>query len=109
MPGEPVAAATHLLRARHTCFTARVRQVSCVDELVQDGSPVAATDRAAIEDGTAADGYDYAGAAVELVQRWGAAALVSVAPDRARTPKSEPASLLMVRSEAGWRLREVFP
>ena len=109
VPGEPVAAATHLLRARHTCFTARVRQVSCVDEFVQDGSPVAATDRAAIEDGTAADGYDYAGAAVELVQRWGAAALVSVAPDRARTPKSEPASLLMVRSEAGWRLREVFP
>jgi len=109
VPSEPVAAATHLLRARHTCFTARVRQVACVDRLVQDGSPVAASDRAALEDGTTADAYDFAGAAVELVQRWGEAALVSVAPDRARTPKSEPASLLMVRGEAGWRLREVFP
>lgn len=106
---EPVAAATQLLRARHQCFAARVRQGSCLDKLVQDDSPVAASDRAALDDGTPADGYDFSGAAVELVQRWGEAALVSVAPDRARTPKSEPASLLMVRSEAGWRLREVFP
>lgn len=104
-----MAAATALLLARHACFAARVREVSCLDDIVQEGSPLADSDRAAVGGDASADEYDYAGAAVELVQRWGEAALVSVAPDRVRTRKSEPASLLMVRSEAGWRLREVFP
>lgn len=104
-----MAAATALLLARHACFAARVREASCLDDIVQEGSPLADSDRAAVGGDASADEYDYAGAAVELVQRWGEAALVSVAPDRVRTRKSEPASLLMVRSEAGWRLREVFP
>ncbi|GAB3579125.1 hypothetical protein GCM10027406_16560 [Leifsonia lichenia] len=109
VPGDPVGAAPVLLRARHACFAATAPKASCLNDIVQDGSPLAEADRAALDGGESADRFDYAGAAVELVQRWGDAALVSVAPDRARTPKSEPASLLMVRSEAGWRLREVFP
>ncbi|KRC49874.1 hypothetical protein ASE16_14460 [Leifsonia sp. Root227] len=107
--GEPVEAAPVLLRARHACFAAKAREAACLNDIVQAGSPLAESDRAALDGAVLAEGFDYAGAAVELMQRWGDAALVSVAPDRARTPKSEPASLLMVRSEAGWRLREVFP
>jgi hypothetical protein len=98
-----------LLRARHACFAAKAREAACLNDIVQAGSPLAESDRTALDGAVLAEGFDYAGAAVELMQRWGDAALVSVAPDRARTPKSEPASLLMVRSEAGWRLREVFP
>lgn len=109
VPAEPVAAASALLLARHACFAARERAVTCLSDIVQAGSPLAESDRAALASARSADELDYAGAAVELMQTWGDAALVSVAPDRARTPKSEPASLLMVRSEAGWRLREVFP
>lgn len=55
--------------------------------------------------GTAAG---YAGAQARITQRWGDAALVRVEPDPEEVPNSEPASLLLVRGEAGWRVRAVY-
>ena len=57
----------------------------------------------------AAAARDCAGASLTLQERWGDAALIGLAPDDHRTPDTGPASLLLVRSEAGWRLRAVFP
>jgi hypothetical protein len=51
----------------------------------------------------------FAGARADVTQRWGEAALVRVEPDAERSPDSEPASLLLVRNEAGWRIRAVYP
>ncbi len=81
-----------------------------------DGS-TAAAEPAAIEDPAAAalrllqdrpGGARYAGAGVEVTQRWGDAALVRVEPAADAGADSEPASLLVVRSEAGWRIRAVY-
>lgn len=44
----------------------------------------------------------------EVAQRWGEAVLVRVEPGPEGTPDSEPASLLLVRGEAGWRIRAVY-
>ncbi|WP_162819069.1 hypothetical protein [Leifsonia aquatica] len=43
-----------------------------------------------------------------ITQRWGEAVLVTVRTDPQGGPDSEPASLLLVRGEAGWRIRAVY-
>jgi len=102
-------AATAVLEARHACYVARPSVVGCLTKVL-DGEPsFIAQEAGAMGSGAAAAARDYAGAALSLVERWGDAALVAVVPDATRTPHSEPASLLLVRSEAGWRLRAVFP
>lgn len=106
---DPVDAARAVLDARHSCFTTRPSQPGCLSALLDAGSPAVAEETAALGAKGAAADRDYRGAQLSLVERWGAAALVSAAPDSARTPESEPASLLLVRSEAGWRLRAVYP
>ena len=50
----------------------------------------------------------YRGAQAQITQRWGEAVLVRVEPDPQGSPDSEPASLLLVRGEAGWRIRAVY-
>jgi len=77
---------------------------------VLDGEPAfLAAETQALGTASAAEAREYAGAGLSLVERWGDAALIGVVPDAARTPHSKPASLLLVRSDAGWRLRAVFP
>ncbi|WP_155885520.1 hypothetical protein [Cryocola sp. 340MFSha3.1] len=106
---DPVDAARAVLDARHSCFTARPAHSDCLTGVLDEGSPVVAEETAALGAEGAAAKRDFSGATLSLVERWGGAALVSAAPDSTRTPKSEPASLLLVRSEAGWRLRAVYP
>ena len=106
---DPVDAARAVLDARHSCFTARPALSDCLTGVLDEGSPVVAEETAALGVEGAAAKRDFSGATLSLVERWGGAALVSAAPDSTRTPKSEPASLLLVRSEAGWRLRAVYP
>lgn len=108
-PDDPVDAARSLLTARHACFATGPAPSTCLDDVLDVGGGLAADEVAALARRGARDERDYAGADFALVERWGDAALVAVVPDRARTPKSEPASLLLVRGEAGWRLRAVFP
>lgn len=102
---DPVVAARDLLDQRAACFAAL--DLGCLDAVVQPGSAIEASDRAALaeaRDGGAIPPTAFDPATVEVVADMGGAVLV-----RARlAPEREPASLLMVRGEAGWRLREVF-
>jgi hypothetical protein len=112
---DPVRAAEVLLGARHACFAAKRPVTRCLEESVQPGSPLFLSDSAALGSTGASAARDLRGFALALEQRWGDAALISLtapsgeAASGERPAKSEPASLLMVRSEAGWRLREVYP
>lgn len=109
LPSDPVDAAHVLLEARHTCFAATRPSAGCLSGVLDEAAGLAAAEASALGTADASEARDYAGAGLSLVERWGDAALVAAAPDSSRTPKSRPASLLLVRSEAGWRLRAVFP
>ncbi len=100
----PADAAALLIRRRAACFADL--DPECLRPLVQPGSAIEASDWhsmiAARDGGPEVPELDpeY----VEVVAEMGAAVLVRVAA----AGQTEPASLLMVRSEAGWRLREMF-
>jgi hypothetical protein len=106
---DPVDAARALLDARLACFSATPTDAFCLDGVLEPGTGLDTEELAALGRAGAPAERDYTGGQFSLVERWGDAALIAVAPDASRTPKSEPASLLLVRSEAGWRLRAVFP
>jgi hypothetical protein len=63
---------------------------------------------AALEWLAAHGGSSGQGVRAEVAQRWGEAVLVRVEPGPEGSPDSEPASLLLVRGEAGWRIRAVY-
>lgn len=103
---DPVAAAGALLERRAECF--RTLDLACLDDVVQPGSAAETEDRAALvaaRDGAAPPEIEFDHSAITVTTEMGGAVLVS-AP-RSATGR-EPASLLMVRGEAGWRLREFF-
>ena len=86
------------------CF--ETLDLGCLDAVAQPGSPIESADRLALSEareGAAAPVTRFDPATIEVTAEMGAAVLV-----RAAAPGREPASLLMVRGEAGWRLREVF-
>ncbi|GAA2023115.1 hypothetical protein GCM10009819_02210 [Agromyces tropicus] len=101
-PEAPAAVAAMLLEIRAGCLAAR--DVACIGAYAQDGSPLAVRDRAAMDSDAAPEepivGLDGITVAGEL----GDAVVLAVPTAAGR----EPASLLMMRSEAGWRLREWF-
>lgn len=102
---DPVAAARELLERRADCFASL--DLGCLAMVDQPGSAIETADRRALvaaRDGTEPPATAVAVEPIELVAEMGAAALVRVGG----SPEREPASLLMVRGEAGWRLRELF-
>ncbi|AMB58560.1 hypothetical protein [Microterricola viridarii] len=107
LEADPVMAAAGLLAAREDCF--RQSSLLCLDDVLDTGGPLAAADAADIRqaqlDGTVLlpDPYDLD--ALGLVEQNGGAALIAL---RGAGAKTKPASLLMIRGEAGWRLRELF-
>ncbi len=105
---DALAAAVALLELRDECL-ARAEH-ACLDGLLQPGSALLREDRARV-DATQRDGAtaERLGAPVDLrvVQELGGAVLLGAAfPDAA--PETAAASLLVVRSEAGWRLRDLL-
>ena len=113
---DPVSAASELLEVRASCLASR--DLDCLTAVLQPGSPIAASDRALLlGDGPEGGGLEGEGAeggaavgpfdlgAIDLVADMGSAVLLGVPYADA---EREPASLLMMRSEAGWRLRELF-
>jgi hypothetical protein len=102
---DPVTAAAALLEIRATCLASA--DADCLAAIEQPGSPIEARDRAALEQGAEVGSaeFDLDLDAISLVADLGDAVVVSVP---ARAGEREPASLLMMRSEAGWRLREWF-
>ena len=103
--GDPGAAARALLERRAECFA--TLDLDCLDSVVQPGSTIETVDRnaiAAARAGAEAPTSSFDPDTVEVVAEMGGAVLVRAAIG----PEREPASLLMVRGEAGWRLREMF-
>jgi eukaryotic-like serine/threonine-protein kinase len=92
--------------------------VLCLDGVDQEGSAALDGDRQVIrslqEKGTATRERSLTGATVELSQRLGDSALMTVTATTgptttdAKEDKSEPTSLLLIKSEAGWRIRDLF-
>lgn len=101
--GDVVVAATELLTRRAECFA--VLDPNCVRQYAQPGSAAETDDRRLIQrlrDGEQVSD-DIGTGATTLVSDMGGACLLNV-----ERPGREPASLLVVRSEAGWLIREVF-
>ncbi|MDR6907200.1 hypothetical protein J2X63_002908 [Agromyces sp. 3263] len=102
---DPLAAARWLLDRRASCF--EMLDLGCLDAVDQPGSAIGLSDRDAIA--LARDGADhhvprFDPTSIVLTADLGGAVLVQAETVAER----EPASLLMVRGEAGWRLRDVF-
>ena len=97
---DPVAAFETLITTRNQCI--RDLSVLCLDAVLQQGSAAMADDVALIESIEKGDGGEAVlGASdISLTERMGDAALVSYA-----AANGEPASALLVKGEAGWRIR----
>lgn len=102
VPDDPVTAAATLLEVRQTCLAAG--DLECVLAVAQPGSPIATRDRATIDAAAAESRVPDLGS-ITLAADLGDAVVLTVPWVDA---EREPASLLMMRSEAGWRLREWF-
>jgi len=105
---DPAVALAALLESRELCIHSA--SVLCLDAVDQIGSQALAEDQArirALHEGADAGG-DIPDETVppqpwefEIGEQLGGAALVTVSG-----ADSEPASILMIRSEAGWRIRD---
>ncbi|GAB3126119.1 hypothetical protein GCM10027056_23040 [Glaciibacter psychrotolerans] len=114
---DPLAATVALLRRRAECVAAA--SVLCLDQVDQAGSSLLATDSYTVrmkQLNEANPNVPSAGVpllqpnaeALSLVERTGNAVLIAVAAADAVPTNNKPASLLIIRGEAGWRLREIF-
>jgi len=97
---DVVAAATLLLEARRECV--REPSTSCLAAVDQAGSPAERDDSRVLDDPSVAAELVLPVRVESEVQRLGESVVLSC-----RTADDEPASVLVVRTEAGWRLREV--
>jgi hypothetical protein len=112
-PGEravlgdnPADAVIALLAARERCF--RDLSVLCLDSVLQQESAAHRADTAlllAAQEGGELDPAILTAEEAKVVERLGDSALVQVVPTGA---DSEPAPVLLIRTEAGWRIRS-FP
>lgn len=101
LPEDPVEAAIVLLQLREGCL--RDLSMLCLDDVVQPDSSAQAADHALIRDVQA--GGEYPASAVTegaplLVERLGDAALLDLPAG------SDPASVLLMRTADGWRIRQ---
>lgn len=107
---DPVAALPVLLRLRAECLAGA--SVVCLDDVDQTGSAAMASDSYTVRllqrGGSRTQALDAACCTLTLVERAGNSALLALAPRAGAAGDSKPASALIIRGEAGWRLREIF-
>ena len=108
---EPVSAVRALLRLRSGCL--RAASPACLDGVDQAGSAALASDGQAARAGQQGERAVFAVEAEQtsptLVERRGDVALVAVVlTDASLDGASKPASVLVVKGEAGWRIRQIF-
>lgn len=117
---DPAAAVLDLLQLRRDCLAEA--SVVCLDGVDQPGSVAMATDsylvRQAQATDSSADPREEAAVpslAATVQERTGNAALVvlgdaggQAAQNPQPAPNTQPASALVIKGEAGWRLRELF-
>jgi serine/threonine protein kinase len=97
---DPLGALSALLARRSDCF--RDLSEVCLSDVDERGSSAWAEDRAALDAllSQAEQPVLLDAAGATLVQRMGDSALILLAPG------TEPASLLLLKGEAGWRIRD---
>lgn len=110
---DPVAAALALIQLRAHCFD--TRSVLCLDGVDQRGSLALDVDRNAVrglQEGRSAESLRLIDRTPVLIERLGNSAMIALpAPADASGAvggETEPASLLIIKSEAGWRIREIL-
>jgi hypothetical protein len=107
---DPAAAALVLMRLRAGCLAEA--SVLCLDGVDQPGSVAMAADgylvrqRQAVPEPAATP--DWIPVTAQLSERTGNAALVALAGSADGGVNAQPASALVIKGEAGWRLRELF-
>jgi eukaryotic-like serine/threonine-protein kinase len=101
---DPLVALPELLALRERCI--RDLSVLCLDDVDQQGSAALAEDQLLVrslqQGAEQADTLRVTASDLTLEERLGDSALVSLGD----VSDSEPASLLMMRGEAGWRIRD---
>jgi tRNA A-37 threonylcarbamoyl transferase component Bud32 len=102
-PSDPVRAVARLLQRRHDCIVDG--EPSCLDDSDQAGSPLYEADAALIAGAQEPPAVPEE-SQLSLLESMGDAAVIAVAPSDPKTAK--PASILAIRTEAGWRLRSAF-
>ena len=106
---DPVAAVVALLARRSSCLVAA--SLVCLVDVDQTGSAMLALDsydaRERQQGGSGRDLADYVGYLPALAERTGDLAVIVLAPIPGKE-KGQPASVLVVKGEGGWRLREIF-
>ncbi|MFC5931037.1 protein kinase domain-containing protein [Cryobacterium melibiosiphilum] len=113
---DPVAAVRVLLTLRAQCLSAA--SVACLDSTDQASGPLLAADIQLISTAETIAAFTLGSdGTAELVERTGNSALIALGPGSAVAgpagdglghEKSQPASALIIKGEAGWRLRELF-
>jgi hypothetical protein len=106
---DPIAAATALLSRRAACLNEL--SVICLDGVDQLDSAAWEADqhavRSAQESGTPIELFDFGEDGLVLVDRMGDTALLALGTTQ-ESDEREPASVLVIRTEAGWRIRDVL-
>lgn len=101
---DPVAALVALLEVRQRCI--RDLSVLCLDAVDQPGSAALSDDEAlvrSLQDGAESpEPFGVEAAQVTVEERLGDSAIL----DLADVADSEPASVLLMKGEAGWRIRD---
>jgi hypothetical protein len=104
---DPVAAVGVLLDEREQCL--HELSIGCLEGVVQAGSAALAADTALIESisngGEIPPGASIVAGELTLVERLGDSAIVGLGPG----PETTTASALVMRAEAGWRIRAYLP
>ncbi|WP_166784134.1 protein kinase domain-containing protein [Cryobacterium suzukii] len=106
---DPVAAVLALLERRAACLA--TASLVCLVDVDQTGSAMLASDsydaRERQQGLSGRDIADYSGYLPSLAERSGDLAVVALTPAPGQQ-KNQPASILVVKGEHGWRLREIF-
>ncbi|WP_241534882.1 hypothetical protein [Clavibacter michiganensis] len=102
---DPDVAAPALLRLRAACL--RSSQKGCLGGVDQPDSAMEDADRSLVGSGAPDEAALHATDRLDPAQRLGDSALITLHGDD-DAPERRPASLLMVRGEAGWRIRDLM-
>jgi len=105
---DPLEALTALLEVRERCI--RELSILCLEGVDQVGSAAMAHDVALVRSLQSDSGEQRANAPLDateshVVERLGDSALIRLATSEAETGDTQPASLLLMKGEAGWRIR----
>ena len=108
---DPVAAAEQLLQLRAQCF--RDRSILCLDGVDQANSAAWDADQYRIrkiqEGGELLAAPELQQYAASLLDRMGDSAIIALQPPTALNgSETGPASILVIRTEAGWRIRDIL-